>query len=194
MVKSEETPYGYIYRTTNIQNGKNYIGQTVASRWKENKIPIEERWKEEVKEGYSKLKRGQHLRYIEYAVIKHGPENFDLKMEDVAINQEELDKKEIDYINKYDTMDPKKGYNLKEGGRGGRLSEKAKDYLSKVGTEKWQMDLEYKQKQITERQERAKNLEWVQKMTEVNQEIARNPETREKMSNSISEKWKDKKV
>ena len=193
MVKEKESPYGYIYRATNIQNGKNYIGQTVTSRWADDKIPIEERWNEEIREGYAKQKRGEKLRYIENAVIKHGEENFELKVEDVANNQEELDEKEDHYIIKYDTMNPDKGYNMREGGRGGRLSEALKEYFSKRGTEKWQEDLEYQNKQINERRERAKDPEWLDKMAEVNQEIARNPETLEKMSESLSEKWKDQK-
>ncbi|MFX1570119.1 MAG: hypothetical protein ACFFCV_17315 [Promethearchaeota archaeon] len=193
MVKNQEKPYGYIYRATNIKNGKNYIGQTVSSRWADDKIPIEERWKEEIQEGFAKQKRGEKRRYIENAVIKHGEENFKLKTEDVAKNQEELDRKEDDNIIKYDTMNPDKGYNMREGGRGGRLSERLKEYLSERGLEKWQYDLEYQEKQIKERQARAKDPEWLNKMTEVNQEIARNPETLDKMSQSLSDKWKDQK-
>ena len=193
MVKSEQAPFGEIYRATNIQNGKIYLGQTVVSRWGEDKNPIEERWKEEVREAYAKQRRGDYRRYIENAIIKHGAENFELKKEDIAYSQEELDKKETDYIKQYDSMNPDKGYNLKEGGRGGRLSEMAKENLSKIGLEKWQKDLEYQKKQINERQERAKDSEWLKKMAEVNQEIARNQETLEKMSKVISKKWQDQK-
>lgn len=191
MAKSEEAPFGYIYRATNTQNEKNYLGQTITSRWEGDKIPIEERWKEECNEAYRKYNRGDNLRYIEKAIIKYGPENFDLKEQDTAQSQGELDDKETHWINEYDSMNPDKGYNLKEGGMGGRLSESAKENLSKVGTEKWQEDLIYREKQVTERRERAKDPEWLNKMAEVNQEIARNPDTLEKMRNSLSEKWQD---
>ena len=40
MVKSEKTPYGYIYRATNRVNGKIYIGQTITATWKEHQVPI----------------------------------------------------------------------------------------------------------------------------------------------------------
>ena len=73
MVKSEKIPHGYIYRATNIQNGKIYIGQTVASRWGDDKNPIEERWKEEVQEAYGKQRRGENLRYVERAIVKNVP-------------------------------------------------------------------------------------------------------------------------
>ena len=210
MVKREKAPHGYIYRATNIQNGKNYIGQTVASRWGDDKNPIEERWKEEVQEAYGKERRGESLRYVENAIVKHGPENFEVKEQDVAYSQEELDEKETDWIQEYDSMNPDKGYNMKEGGLGGKLGEVAKENLSNVISEKWQEDLEYQEKQLNARKElgqnqeflekmteinreRAKNPEWLEKMTDVNQEIARNPETQEKMSAAISGKWQDQK-
>ena len=191
MVKSEKTPFGEIYRATNIKNGKVYMGQTIASRWGEDKNPIEERWKEEVRDAYAKQRRGEDRRYIENAIIKHGVENFNLKKEDIAYSQEELDKKETEYIKKYDSMNPDKGYNLKEGGRGGRLSEVAKEKLSKIGKEKWQNDLEYQKKQLNERRERSKDSEFIDKMNNLNKEKGKNPKFREKMSKVGSEKWQN---
>jgi hypothetical protein len=92
MVKDEEKPYGYIYIATNCQTGKNYIGQTVTSRWKE-----------EAGDAYRRERRGKKLRSVENAIIKYGPENFDLKEQDVAFSQEELDDKEIYYIEEFDS-------------------------------------------------------------------------------------------
>ena len=133
MVEKEEDPYGYTYRATNIVNDKYYFGQTTTSRWNESKIPIEERWKEEVREAYSRAARGENLRYIENAIIKYGPENFELRQEDKAYNQKELDRKETEHIRDYDSMNPDKGYNMTEGGEGGRMSEMAKEKMSKSG-------------------------------------------------------------
>ena len=192
MVEREKTPYGYIYRATNVVNGKVYIGQTVASRWNEGKIPIEERWKEEVGEAYRKDARGENLRYVENAITMYGPENFELTQQDIAYNQEELDRKETEHIRDYDSMNPDEGYNLKEGGMGGILSEQAKENLSNVITEKYQTDPEYHDKQANERRERAKNPDWVQKMTDINRERGKNPQWREKMSQVGTDKWQEK--
>ena len=194
MLEREKTSYGCIYRATNLEDGKVYIGQTTTGRWNKGQNPIEERWKEEVGEAYRKMARGENLRYVENAITKYGPESFELVQQDTAYSQEELDAKETHWINQYDSMNPDNGYNLKEGGMGGRLSEQAKENISRVGTEKWQSDLEYREKQLKERQERAENNpEWAQKMTEINQEIARNPKVQEKMSKILTEKWQNQK-
>ncbi|TET03763.1 MAG: GIY-YIG nuclease family protein, partial [Promethearchaeota archaeon] len=192
MVEREKDPYGYIYRATNVVNGKVYIGQTVASRWNEGKIPIEERWKEEVGEAYRKEARGENLRYVENAIVKYGPENFDLTQQDIAYNQEELDRKETEHIRDYDSMNPDEGYNLKEGGLGGRLSEQAKENLSNVMKEKYQNDPEYYNKQFNERQERAKDPEFIKKMTEINREQAKNPQRSAKLSEKGTKKWQER--
>ena len=55
MVEKEEDPYGYTYRATNVVNDKYYFGQTTTSRWNKGKIPIDERWKEEVRDS-----KGEH--------------------------------------------------------------------------------------------------------------------------------------
>ena len=192
MIKKEKKPYGYIYRATNEVNGKLYIGQTVTSRWKDNKIPIEERWKEEVQEAYSKYRRRKDLRYIESAIIKHGSEKFKVIEQDIAYSQKELDAKEKYWIKELDAMNPEKGYNMTEGGEGGRLGPEALEKLSNAISDKYQKDPEYYNKQASERRERANNPEWRAKMTKINRERAKDPEWRKKMSKVGSEKWQEK--
>ena len=189
MVESEKTPHGYIYRATNKENGKIYIGQTGTDHWGRDKVPIEERWKDEIREAYAKKKRGEKLRYIENAIIKYSEERFDLKQQDVAYNQKELNSKERQWIKDYDSVNPDKGYNMTEGGFGGRPSPELRDYLSKVGREKWRNDPAYRERQTQERRERAKNPEWVEKMTKINQEKGKDPKFQEKVSKAIYNKW-----
>ena len=83
-------------------------------------------------------------------------------------------------------MNPDKGYNLKEGGMGGKLSEMAKEKLSNAISEKYRKDPKYYNKQVKERRERAKDPDWLNKMKEVNREITQNPAYREKMSEIIN--------
>ncbi|TFG19025.1 MAG: GIY-YIG nuclease family protein [Promethearchaeota archaeon] len=180
--KDEERPYGYIYKATNVINGMVYIGQTTSDRWKENQNPIEERWKEELGEAFRKLNRGEDLRYVENAIAKYGPEKFKIVEMDRAYSQAELDENETAWIRIYDSMNPEKGYNLKEGGLGGRLSDRAREKLSNLITDKYQSDSEYYDKQAKERKERAEDPEWIEKMAEINRKRAEDPEWIEKMA------------
>ena len=191
MVKKEINPYGYIYRATNRLNGKNYVGQTVTSRWGNDEIPIEARWKEEIRESYSRNRRGEELRNIEKAIVKYGPENFVLREQDRAYSQEDLDAKETYWIKDYDSMNPDKGYNMTEGGLGGRPSDEVRENISNIITDKWDKDPVYRNKQANERSERGQNPEFIEKMTRINKEKGKNPEFKEKMTKINQEKAKN---
>ena len=93
-----------------------------------------------------------------------------------------MDEKETDWIQEYDSMIRDKGYNMKEGGLGGRLGEVAKGNLSNAITEKWQEDLEYQEKQLNARKELGQNQEFLEKMTEINRARAQDPEWVKKMT------------
>lgn len=89
---------GCIYMYTNNLNGKKYIGQTTR--------PL-------------KIRHWQHLSqnagYIDRALKKYGVENFILTiLEDNIDDINELNKKEVYYIDKYNTFND--GYNLNRGG------------------------------------------------------------------------------
>lgn len=96
--KKEVDPYGFIYITTNLVNGKKYIGQKKfdnASRWK------------------SYLGSGFHLRK---AVEKYGRDNFIREIVDEAYSEEELNKIEAKWIEKYNAVEDQNFYNMIEGG------------------------------------------------------------------------------
>lgn len=93
---------GYIYKITNKINNQCYIGQTIMN--------LEERWRQH------KTKRS-NCRYLKNAFQKYGVENFDFKLICICFN-EDLNRFEIDYIKKYDSLVPN-GYNLREGGENG---------------------------------------------------------------------------
>lgn len=93
-----------IYKITNIQNDKVYIGQTVQTL---NSRKCEHR-----------NRARQRANYPLYnALNKYGFSSFKMEVIDSAVSQEELDDKEIYYIELYNSMHPK-GYNLTKGGAG----------------------------------------------------------------------------
>lgn len=88
--------YGYIYKTTDLTTGKIYIGQHKHTEFDTNYIGS-----------------GKKLRE---AIFKYGVENFKCEMLDVCDSKEELDNKEIYYIDKYNSTNPDIGYNITTGG------------------------------------------------------------------------------
>jgi len=112
--------YGSIYKITNKLNGKQYIGQTVNS--------IEKRFNEHCKE-----KRNRH---ISNAINSYGISNFEIIELYVAFDKEELNNKEIFFVNYFNTLYPN-GYNHRAGGnQNGICSEELKTKISKSKTGK----------------------------------------------------------
>lgn len=115
-------PYGIIYKIQNKINNKIYIGQTVNT--------FDRRYKNNLE----KYTNNQHLKK---SINKYGIDNFDIiKVYDVAYSKEELDQKEIYYINLYDTMNPSKGYNKNTGGHNGRHSQEIINKIKLANTGK----------------------------------------------------------
>ena len=111
-----------IYKITNTINGKVYIGQAQD---------IEKRWKDHIKDS----EKGNQVIYR--AMRKYGVENFSFEVvEECSI--EELDEKEIYYIEEYNSYihaENSNGYNMTLGGggvRGYKLSKEARDKISRV--------------------------------------------------------------
>lgn len=93
---------GYVYLITNKVNGKQYVGQTkeddIFSRWSK----------------HMKICKNSLGRYIYAAYKKYGIDKFDFKIICVCFD-EDCDRYEDVYINKYGTIAPN-GYNLRGGG------------------------------------------------------------------------------
>lgn len=89
----------YVYRITNLINGKAYIGITndYHRRWNEH--------------------RSYHNpnRVISRAIAKYGKDNFKFELLYSDLSIEESETKEIELIQKYNTLAPK-GYNISKGG------------------------------------------------------------------------------
>ena len=108
-----------IYCIENIITNKKYIGQSVDidTRWKKHKY---------------ELNRDNHKnKYLQSAWNKYGEDKFKFYILDLC-SEEELDEKEIYWIEHYNTVDRELGYNLTSGGqfKKGSLSDEVKQKLS----------------------------------------------------------------
>ena len=112
--------YGVIYKITNIINGKCYIGQTVVGykkRYKAKGNGIERIYYHNI---YYRNNGRYYNDHLIKSIEKHGFKAFEvIEIYDIAFSKEELDIKEILYINKFDCIN--NGYNHTEGGGGVRL-------------------------------------------------------------------------
>jgi len=114
-----------IYRIYNNLDGKSYIGKCskglsrVAGHFIDWKYP----------------KKQYRAKLLYRAINKHGPENFRWEILVECTSLEELDKKEIEFISMFRTIDPEFGYNLTAGGTGGNswswLTDEEKAKVSK---------------------------------------------------------------
>lgn len=115
-----------IYRIKNNINNKIYIGQTVRD--------LETRLKE----------HRRNKKCIMHRVFnKYGYENFTVDIIDTAETLDELNNKEIYWINYYDSSNKDKGYNLCEGGgntKGYHHSEESKQLMSEHQKRKYGSD------------------------------------------------------
>lgn len=90
--------YGYIYLTTNLVNGRKYIGQHKSNTFDSKYL------------GSGKI--------LKQAILKEGVQNFTLDILEVCESKEQLDQAEAYYIQKYNAVESSDFYNLKEGGLG----------------------------------------------------------------------------
>lgn len=82
----------WIYKITNIQNNKVYIGQSIR--------PINQRFQRHINDALNNILDTHFAR----AIKKYGKENFVIEEIDTANTQEELNKKEQYWIKYYDSV------------------------------------------------------------------------------------------
>jgi group I intron endonuclease len=114
---------GFIYRITNIENKKVYIGQTTQDD------PMK-RWKGHL----GAIKSGRACPVLKNAVKHYGVDKFKFEVIIICFD-EDLDQFEKEYIKKYNCIVPN-GYNVQEGGseggffKGHHHTEEAKKNIS----------------------------------------------------------------
>ena len=175
MVKDkEEAPYGYIYKITNTINVKVYIGKTGKT--------IEERWSKHL-ENAEELKRAREANphkniagtHLNNAINKYGSNAFIVNQEDVAYSREELNEKERHWVKEYDSMNPDKGYNMTEGGEGGRQSPEVIKRMTEIN------------------QKIARNLETLENMSKAISEKWQDQNYQKNVSKGVTDKWQQAK-
>ena len=107
-----KNPYGFIYITTNMVNGRRYIGQKKFFKG----------WKCYLGSGKA----------FKEAVKKYGRCNFVRDIVAIAYNKEELDRLEIEFIKNHNASDNRDYYNICCGGSGVKISTKLRYNCRKV--------------------------------------------------------------
>lgn len=139
--------YGYIYKTTNMCNGKYYIGKHKAEDYDEKYI------------GSGKA--------LKTAIEKYGKDNFVNEVIDVAYDKNELNRKERYWIEKLEAK--KLGYNLSDGGDGGNYSG-----WKQSNFQKQKASITHKGKRITEKQIEKYRITMANKSIEEKEKIKQN--------------------
>jgi group I intron endonuclease len=89
----------FIYKITNTENNKVYIGQTIR--------PIKQRFQRHINDALNNI-IDTHLAR---AIRKYGKESFEISLIDTAESQDELNKKEQYWIKQYNSTNSNIGYN-----------------------------------------------------------------------------------
>ncbi len=113
--------YGYIYKITNLINGKIYIGKAKN---------IKSRFDGHIRDSFNKGCVG-YENLLHRAIRKYGKNTFIIEQIDTAESLNDLNTKEKYYIKSLNTQNNKIGYNIAGGGDGGDVlsTKSAEDYM-----------------------------------------------------------------
>lgn len=139
-----------IYKIKNKIDGKMYIGQTRKT--------LEKRWKDHCSNRSS-------CRYLKFAILNHGKENFEITQIAKCNSLEEMNHREAYYIKLFNTLAPN-GYNLTTGGDIKQFSQetrlKKSNTMKKVWQEKrqsYENSIQQKKKQTITKEQKLKVAE-----------------------------------
>jgi len=154
-IKSTIQPFGFIYLVTNTTNRKVYVGKvkfprTIEVRWHRH-LTIGRKLRKDRESNPEKVIYASHFKN---ALAKYDESVWQVSQLDVAFNLEELNKKERYWIKMYDSMNPKKGYNMTEGGDGGSPRPEIIELLREKTSERW------KNKDFIEKQSNGVKAKW----------------------------------
>jgi group I intron endonuclease len=126
----DKEPIGEIYLIRNKENEKCYIGQAMkmVGVVKPQKWGAQGRWRSHLREAKNTVEKGlkDHCTILNQAIRKYGEDKFDVITLCECTSVEEMDKKEAEYIQEYNSMVPN-GYNLNYGGAKGKDSDETRE-------------------------------------------------------------------
>lgn len=105
---------GIIYRITNIRNGKVYIGQTTHT--------LRDRWR-------LHCARNSTCSLLKQAIQEYGKDAFIMEQVDTAESRDELNQKEMAWIERENSIHPN-GYNVDKGGYHIQYTQAARQRMS----------------------------------------------------------------
>lgn len=115
-----------VYRHTNIENGKVYIGMT-------GKEDVNDRWRNGY--GYFSYDGRNYPSHMQSAIKKYGWDNFESEVVYDGLSYQEATEKEVELIAKHNSINRLFGYNKHVGGFGGTpLTKETKAKLSEAMT------------------------------------------------------------
>jgi len=167
-------PFGYIYKITNLVNGKVYVGQTtktIAKRWSQHKAAA--------------IGSRKNKQVISRAIEKYGESNFKIEEIYIARNQDVLDDNEKYFIRIFNCSNPI-GYNTRPGGKG--TTEETKQRMSKTHINKYQNDPELGKKQTAHLKGKPWTAEHRYKIGSSHRGVPLPDEVKHKISNTLTGK------
>lgn len=163
-----------VYLITNKLNNKRYVGQVISSRG------YLKRYNEHVYESLhtptNSCKVNHSKTYLHKAIKKYGVENFEIKLIEDNIDENNIDARESYWISYYDSFIKNGGYNMTTGGQGMhnyKFDEKTLENISQKVKSYWK-DLKENHKDDYDK--------WCQHLSDINKGRVRSEETKDKLS------------
>lgn len=167
--------YGIIYKITNKVNGKVYIGITTNKKGFKGRYNYKGKGIERVYNYHKHYsKNNKHNDHLLKSIEKYGFDVWEVIEEfDICYSQEELNEKEVYYIDLYESHNSYKGYNKTFGGNGIKHTKETKIKMSK--SQKGRKHSEETKRKIGEGKKGEKNYNFGKTLSE---------ETKRKISES----------
>lgn len=163
-----------VYLITNKLNNKKYVGQVISSKG------YLKRYSEHIYESLhtstNPLRENHSKTCLHKAIKKYGVKNFEIKLIEDNIDENDIDNRESYWISYYNSFIKDGGYNMTTGGQGihnYKFDEKTLENISQKVKSYWR-DLKENHRDDYDK--------WCQHLSDINKDKVVSEETREKLS------------